>query len=653
MKSFCSANGQFSTINATSSFVGSGEDVWFAITPRHAYDLFITVYGEGQGGTLQAPLIKIFSDCNSLQSVPGSSNSADNVTTLYIGGLVLGRTYYLNVSGSNTGTFKLCYQNQNAPVKPGQDCSTARVLCSMESVRETNTSGAGDNPDEAVASCLNNPNPDGTHPNTETNSVWYRWTAGNNGSLVFTITPTVTMDDLDWALFDLGTAGNCNNKGTAIRCANGSGIKNDLPRNQGGGCPDEPVYYKTGLDFNAADISEPKGCGEGQDGNVKFIDMQKDHVYALVINSPHKQGNGFTLDFVDQNGKTGTGVFAGPEAVIDFQSNDPCTVNQTYTFNSLSKNYNSLKWNFGEGANISTASTEGPFTISYSTGGIKIVSLEVQTGNGCSVLATRSFSTSITPDVPSITINKPDFCMSDVIKLSTPETPGLTYNWTGPNNFTSDNASPEILITDAAYAGVYTLRVINGDCSSATANITVPPIKAKPEAAFRTSPGYPAKLAAPVSVQFFNDSKGADSYLWDFGDGSTSTEVNPVHIYTSDGSYQVSLAAYQSKVCRSSVIHGTFVIKSGQAFFIPNTFTPNNDGINDEFVVSLTNLSSFTIKIFNRWGAEIFRSQDIFDNWKGLQNNEQLPTGTYFYVIDAKDFNGKTVKTSGYITLLR
>jgi hypothetical protein len=193
-KSYCSGDNQFTTSGATSSFTGSGNDVWFAFTPRDAYDLFVTVYGSGNGGTLQSPVINMFSDCSFSTGLVGSSNSANNVTTFYQGGLKVGRTYYFNVSGSNSGSFKLCLQNQNAPVKPGQDCNTARFLCSMDAVRETNISGAGNNPDEAAGTCM-----DVGSTNTESNSAWFKWKAANSGSLVFTITPTVVSDDLDWA----------------------------------------------------------------------------------------------------------------------------------------------------------------------------------------------------------------------------------------------------------------------------------------------------------------------------------------------------------------------------------------------------------------------------------------------------------------------
>lgn len=632
---------------------GSGNDVWFSITPRNGYDLFITIYGEGSGGTLKNPVVKLFNDCSSGLTVVGSSNSVNNVTTFYAGGLSIGRTYYFSVSGSNTGSFKLCYQNQIAGIRPGQDCGTAKFLCSMDVLRETNISGAGFNPDEAAGSCLQNNNADGSHPNSETNSVWYKWRSANNGSLVFTITPTVSTDDLDWVLYDMGTTDNCSNKGVAIRCTNGSGVKNNLSKSEGGGCPNEPVYYKIGLDFNSTDLSEPKGCGQGQDGKVKFVDMQQNHIYALLINSPHQQGNGFVLEFLDQNGKAGTGIFAGPQAKIDFQANNECTTGQNYILKSLSTGHASLKWNFGEGANMAAASTEGPFTITYATKGVKTVSLEAIGTNGCYTLATQTFSVGLTPTMPTASVNKPVFCMKDTIILSASELPGLTYKWAGPGNFTSTMPEVKIPIKSNANSGVYTLIAFDGDCPSAPANLTVPTINPNPVAAFHTSPGYPVKLSLPATINFINDSKASDLYLWDFGDGTTSTELNPVHTYQSTGSFSVSLTSFKSNICNSSVTHGTFVIRADNTVFIPNTFTPNGDGFNDELVVSIVNISSYKIQIFNRLGAQVFSSTNIFENWKGTYKGQPLPVGTYYYVIDTLGLTGTPTKLSGFITLVR
>src|SRR5690606_39833855 len=125
----------------------------------------------------------------------------------------------------------------------------------------------------------------------------------------------------------------------------------------------------------------------------------------------------------------------------------------------------------------------------------------------------------------------------------------------------------------------------------------------KTEAAFSTEPGIPSQLAFPITVSFFNESQNADSYLWDFGDGTSSTEVNPIHTYDQPGKFDVKLTAYQSNVCFTSVLSGSFTLSAPGTIFIPNTFTPNGDGINDRFFVNMTNTKAYRISIYNRYGV--------------------------------------------------
>jgi gliding motility-associated-like protein len=243
--------------------------------------------------------------------------------------------------------------------------------------------------------------------------------------------------------------------------------------------------------------------------------------------------------------------------------------------------------------------------------------------------------------------------MNDTIKLSTPAKPYTTYAWTGPDNYRATGASIEIPVTSLEVAGQYRLVATRGRCSSEAATIVVAEIIKMPAAAFTSDPALPSILTSPASVQFINNSTDADSWLWDFGDGSTSTDENPVHIYSSFGEYEVTLTAYNAKACSTSVAKGKFIIKVDNTIFIPNTFTPNADNVNDEFVVSITNIQSYRIQIFNRYGSPLFLANDIFDNWKGIYNNAPLPVGTYYYIIDAVSISGEPIRKSGSISIIK
>ncbi len=89
---------------------------------------------------------------------------------------------------------------------------------------------------------------------------------------------------------------------------------------------------------------------------------------------------------------------------------------------------------------------------------------------------------------------------------------------------------------------------------------------------------------------------------------------------------------------------------------IPNVFSPNGDGLNDIFFIHLVGYKKYHIKIYNRWGAEVFRSDDINQQWNGLSFNsgEEVSDGTYYCVVSVYNPNtGEEENYKGYLTLLR
>lgn len=634
---YCSADHQFNNNNPT-------KIKWLKFTAK-AFDVNINVSGKGSGGTLVSPDVKLYSDCSGTELV-GSVISENNVTSLYKGALVIGNTYYIGVSGAGkaSGTFKICLNNFDPVLKAGQDCATASFLCSTQTISQNNVTGAGLNNNEGKGTCL-----DAGGQATESNSVWYKWQAANNGTLVFTITPNSIHDDIDWVLFDLGTSGDCSNvnPANAIRCKAGYGVDNV-------DCPTDTVYYKTGLDFSEKDLSEPAGCGKGQNGKVKFVASQQGHYYGLLINNFSSGNNGFTLSFTDQKGKAGTVVFAGPQPSFTYTAVSGCSENTQYVFTSQTTNYDSLKWSFGDGATLVNAPGNGPQTVTYASGGIKTITLQATGQGGCTVTASQQIKVSVKPPLPVLKADKTSYCVNDTVTIRATTAPNITYSWTGPNNFRSDSAVAVISVKGEEMAGNYRLVTHSFQCSSDTATIMLSAPLVTPVADFHTDPAGVNALYGPVNMQFLNDSRNADSFLWDFGDGGSSTGRDPAHTYHRKGSYSVKLTASRGNACVVSVIkYSLVIIANNNYIFIPNTFTPNGDGINDLFNVTITNINNYHIQLFTRWGQPLFESRNILTSWDGTYNGKPLPFGVYYYVIDAVGTDGEAIKKSGYITLIR
>jgi gliding motility-associated-like protein len=143
------------------------------------------------------------------------------------------------------------------------------------------------------------------------------------------------------------------------------------------------------------------------------------------------------------------------------------------------------------------------------------------------------------------------------------------------------------------------------------------------------------------------------SWFWDFGDGGISTEQNPIHAFADTGWYQVMLVVTNEYGCTDTIIK-PFYSYPPFAIYIPNAFTPNLDGINDVFTAAGQGFTSIEMSIFDRWGREIFRTNDTKRGWTGYdENNRKYPIGVYVYRIDALTPPGFKYRYIGRVTLIR
>jgi gliding motility-associated-like protein len=137
--------------------------------------------------------------------------------------------------------------------------------------------------------------------------------------------------------------------------------------------------------------------------------------------------------------------------------------------------------------------------------------------------------------------------------------------------------------------------------------------------------------------------KGATSYVWNTGETLSAITLD------SGGLYIVTA----SNACGSVADSALVTVNSCDPPFIPNVFTPNNDGLNDVFFVDFKNARTFKVEIFNRWGERVFESDSKTFAWKGDFNGQLVPAGVYFYVIASQTGIGKVFNTSGTLTLIR
>jgi gliding motility-associated-like protein len=198
-------------------------------------------------------------------------------------------------------------------------------------------------------------------------------------------------------------------------------------------------------------------------------------------------------------------------------------------------------------------------------------------------------------------------------------------------------------------AGTYTLTVTDNNGCVASQSLTVGQ-QVNINASFTATPTTGPK---PLNVSFSNSSTGATSYLWDFGNGSTSSATNPSTVYLQSGTYTVFLIAMNGGPPCIDTVSMTINVFEEALYVIPNVFTPNGDSKNDMFSIQSIGVNELSGEIFNRWGKKVYEwSGDANSGWDGRINGKVAQDGTYFYVIRLKGADGKETEEKGYFQLL-
>jgi gliding motility-associated-like protein len=155
-----------------------------------------------------------------------------------------------------------------------------------------------------------------------------------------------------------------------------------------------------------------------------------------------------------------------------------------------------------------------------------------------------------------------------------------------------------------------------------------------------------------LPVQFENASYNAWSYTWAFGDGDGSFLVNPIHTYTQPGSYEITLIATNQEGCIDS-ISKWIEIAPERFIYLPNSFTPDGDGLNEYFYGRFIGLMSARFYIFNRWGEEIFFSDQLNFVWDATYEGIPVQDGTYTWYLIYEIEKGIYEDLSGHVNVIR
>ena len=166
-----------------------------------------------------------------------------------------------------------------------------------------------------------------------------------------------------------------------------------------------------------------------------------------------------------------------------------------------------------------------------------------------------------------------------------------------------------------------------------------------PTASFISTP-QPTDLDNP-DIRFINTSEDFINLLWDFGDNNTEEDMQDfIHTYTDTGTYITQLIIINQYNC-TDTINGSLRINPVYKIYIPTSFTPNGDGMNEVFEPIISGAKSYTMKIYDRWGGIIYKGEN--KSWDG----KNTPKGLYSYSIEIIDYKNKIDREVGQVTLVK
>jgi len=667
---YCSGEGEFTNVNAGASgygaaqcWDGSDNDVWFQFTAI-AKTVSITVIGSGSGGgSMNNPQVVLYIDNGCTGTINelrcGSDNGGSDIVSLVRGALVVGQSYYIRVDARNggQGTFQLCVTNYNPPVDPGQDCATASILCDKSPFIVESVSGAGLQTDEASGTCL------GTFGASESSSTWFKWTCQTAGTLTFTLDPirktTVggsgsAGDDLDFVLFELiDGIDNCGVKST-LRC------NATHPFNYGFNGATVDCNYETGLDLTSNDTVEDSGCDAGENGFVRFIDMQAGKSYALMVNNFSDSGQGFEVSF------GGSGTFLGPEPDFLVEPLDGLrcdtffTVTDVSTFDPANGTIVEWEWSFGSGSDPAFAVGPGPHQIIYETFGQKSITLTVTSDKGCIVTKTLPLNAeSCCEDIISDLGVEPTVvnikCAGDengsIMAQGTLGFPPYTYS-IADSDFTTSSVANNL--------GTGTYDVIVQDSKGCIA-FTIVEIEA-PDPLF-VEAGPDVTLDLGVSTQLdgsYTPVNGTEIIEWIVNPGLDCIDcLDPNALAPGTTTYVLQITDANGCIVTDSVTVRT-EIDINRPIFSPNIMWSGITGDNGRFMVGTGPAADLIeeIQIYDRWGNLIWKGlnlepNDFSQGWDGKFNDEFVNPAVFAWVARVHYLDDVVINYSGDLTVVR
>jgi gliding motility-associated-like protein len=311
------------------------------------------------------------------------------------------------------------------------------------------------------------------------------------------------------------------------------------------------------------------------------------------------------------------------------------------------------KWNFNDGT---SSVLKNPQHL-YNTPGRKDVTLTAENGRGCQGVLTQAINWQPVPPLLVIEPSTFNGCTPSKVffnNLSKPIDSTYTIKWNFGDTTTSNAISPTHVYQKP---GVYSVSIDVTSpigCKTSRSFSEWITVKQGTKADFDYSPKSVTNFAN--SVSFTDKSTFASRWQWFFGEKGYSSQQNPTYKFRDTGMYRITLVTANQFGCTDSISKLLDVIPQ-VTYFLPNAFTPNDDGTNDEYRGKgfVEGMAKFKMEIINRWGERVFSTTNPSEGWNGQKNNkgEPSPQGVYLCLVTFTTPRGEDRQLRAYATLIR
>jgi gliding motility-associated-like protein len=518
--------------------------------------------------------------------------------------------------------------------------SQAVTGCNVESVRDTVTVTVNPKPAPPVIAVPKYCSGQTSVPlsvTTGTNVLWYTAPTGGTGDGTIPVINTAVADTFTWYATQTNTFG-CESERVPVEVIIHQTPVPDFTYTLGYACDQDTVRfsntttyggsYQWNFDDGYADtVTHPVHIYEGQ--NTYNVVLKASNSYCtdsvlkpVTISHPLQAAFTTSADTVCEGS---TITFTNTSTATTIYGNDP----QYY-------------WNFDDGG---SSILQHP-THSYTAPGIYQVMMVVKNAIPCSDTTYRTIYVDSVPHL-SFTRSDTSVCRGQIVTfMGSYLQNGLeNIQWNfGENTDLIANVNPAQHAFE--HAGTYTITLYGNYrvCPDVSATTT---LLVKPSPVVNLGPDTSLCLdgTALLLEDKINASDPKASWLWNTG--ATTAAIEARH----DGVYSATVTIDQCSTTDEIVVVKDCIID------VPNSFTPNGDGVNDYFFPRqlLSNgVASFTMSIYNRWGQKIFETQKSNGRgWDGKFSEKEQPLGVYVYDIKVIMKNGRTEAYTGNVTLLR